>query len=93
VPYFVQFSSDVITDLFAPYCHRFAPFNSFPHGFISDRALLPANFCELGLHRFKLDLERFSFLSADIVNSLRAKVDQLGDARFVVPPSMFDLIA
>lgn len=85
IPYFVQLSTDVIQNLFEI---DFIINQVYPHGFIDKKAILPADFCELGIHRFKSDLERFSFIKQEIIQSLNAKVAELITLRLVFPPSL-----
>lgn len=88
---FVQPTEDVVRYLF----NVDAPINSnFPHGFISDEkaCILPANFCELGIARFKQDLQRLNFISDLIIDSLKMKIEKLKDKRLVLPPSLDYLI-
>jgi len=80
-PYFVQPSTDVIKLLFGLDYH----YNQiFPQGFIDEKAKLPADFCELGVNRFLKELEYFSVIKKEITNSLRKKINELGDYRLVV---------
>ena len=82
IPYFVQISTEVVVHLFRtsrPYPQ------SYPHGFVHRSAPLPAAFCCLGVKRFVEDLERFSFIKSDILQSLEQKALLLGDDRLVYP--------
>lgn len=56
VPYFVQLTRPVITDLFGGLAQDHGDFLNFPHGFIADRVVMPADFCEAGIVRFERDL-------------------------------------
>lgn len=88
---FVQTTEDVVRYLF----NVDVPINSnFSHGFISDEkaCILPANFCELGIARFKQDLQRLNFISDLIIDSLKMKIEKLKDKRLVLPPSLDYLI-
>jgi hypothetical protein len=66
----------------------------YPHGFISDEStdLLPADFCHLGIVRFRKDLDRFDFIRDEIIGSLKQKVKQYGDVRLVVPEPLGDIL-
>ena len=91
IPYFVQLTGEVARHLF----NIDVSINSnYPHGFISDKSTckLPANFCELGIERFKHDLQRFDFIRGLIIDSLVQKIDKLKDKRLVLPPSLEYLI-
>jgi hypothetical protein len=60
----------------------------YPHGFIDKKAVLPADFCELGVEQFQKDLELYSFFRNDIINSLHDKFAELGNADLVLPRSL-----
>lgn len=78
IPYFIQLSRDVINMVFfwrlgkdeydIGEWHQ-----AYPHGFIDDKCVLPADFCSLGLKRFLEDLNNFQAQSDDIMKSLRDK--------------------
>jgi len=90
IPYFVQFNTQVIKNLFS----KDVVFNQvYEHGFISKICLLPANYCELGLIQFEKDLETFNYLKDCILSSLFIKIKELGDIRLVVPPSLNKLVS
>lgn len=87
VPYFVQLDKQVISNLFK---REINIVNDFPHGFISDKKtlILPCDFCELGVERFKNDLYKFHYIKDAILKSLKRKIDKLGDKNLVYPPSL-----
>jgi len=89
IPYFVQLSTQVIKELFEI---DFKIDQSYPHGFIDEKALLPAAFCELGIQRFLSDLDKFSFIKEDIIDSLFKKVNDLKNQMLVLPPSLLYLL-
>ena len=89
IPYFVQLSTEVIKHLFKIE-YKFE--QAYPHGFIDKKAILPSNFNELGIERFKNDLEKFSFIKNEIISSLRNKIEELKDIRLVLPRSLFYLV-
>jgi hypothetical protein len=86
IPYFVQLTQEVIEDLFGAAIEDTSDFRCFPHGFISNTVVFPADFCELGLARFEADLMRFSYIKADILASLKRAMLKR-DAYEVYPPS------
>jgi len=88
IPYFVQLTPPVICQLLGDRVADTSPFKDFPHGFIADTVVFPADFCELGIARFERDLDRFSYIAADIIDSLANAVESKGDWRLVFPPSM-----
>ena len=83
IPYFIQMTFELQKLLFDTVCNVET---SYPHGFIDDAALLPAAYCELGIIRFKNDLEKFKLVYADIINSLKYKNKPLLE---ILPPSPY----
>jgi very-short-patch-repair endonuclease len=85
IPYFVQLTTETVQTLFGlvKEVHE-----DFPHGFIIKTVTLPADFCELGIELFKEDLARFQSIRTEIVQSLRNKVNDLGDFDLVLPRSL-----
>lgn len=86
IPYFVQLESRTISYLFG---FNYEYKQTYPHGFIDKNAILPADFCELGIERFIKDLQRFSFIKTEIIESLIAKS---ADIRTVIPQSLTSII-
>lgn len=89
IPYFVQVDSNTIKHIFNI---EYEWELEFPHGFIDNKALLPCDFCEIGVQKFKMDLETYSFATSAITDSLKNKVNELGDVDVVLPPSLQYLI-
>ena len=89
IPYFVQPSKIVIMNLFGI---AYDIKQIFPHGFISDRAILPAAYCELGINRFLDDLKRFHYIREDIINSIKEKIKILDNHDLVIPKSIAYLL-
>ena len=73
VPYFVQMDTRVMKHLFGEWIPNQFNLSNYPHGFIDDKAILPADFCSLGIKRFELDLEKFDFIRDEILESLKQK--------------------
>jgi hypothetical protein len=85
IPYFVQISALLIEKLF----NKGVKYQqTFPHGFISKTVIMPCDFCELGIKKFEMDLDKFSYAKTEIINSLKEKAIELGDKELVVPPSL-----
>lgn len=82
IPYFVQLSEQVIYNLFEIDIDYK---QNYPHGFIDKTCILPADFCSLGIEKFKNDLKRFHFISDEITKSLLNKIETYGDRRYVLP--------
>lgn len=75
VPYFVQVDTKTFSLIFkealAKEIKSFIFSNySYPQGFIDKKAMLPANYCYLGIQRFKASLEYFSTIEPEIYRSL-----------------------
>jgi hypothetical protein len=88
IPYFVQLDATTIAQLFGSLVTDRSAFKRFPHGFIAEKVVMPADFCELGVQRFSADLQRFATVAEDIAESLRAAEARLGDWRLVYPLSL-----
>lgn len=88
IPYFVQLDATTIGHLFCALVTDRSPFKSFPHGFIAEKVVMPADFCELGVQRFVADLQWFAAVAKEIAESLRAAEARLRDWRLVYPLSL-----
>jgi hypothetical protein len=73
IPYFVQLDKRVMSKLFGNLVENSFDYIKYPHGFIDPKAVLPADFCSLGIERFKSDLEKFDFIKDEILDSLKIK--------------------
>jgi len=83
IPYFIQLDSTMLLYYFGYYPNDF-PISTFPHGFISKVALLPADFCELGIKSYNNILCKIpNKVFADIVQSLDNLVVNGKDSREV----------
>jgi hypothetical protein len=86
IPYFVQMSSSTIKTLFDK---DITIEQTYPHGFIDDKCILPAAFCEMGLCRYKKDFDRFDYeVKMQILDSIQAKIIELGIKDLVLPWSL-----
>lgn len=89
IPYFVQMDETAILHYFDK---KLPSFNSYQHGFIDSKCMLPCDFCELGVKRFNKEiLELPQSLRYSIIQSLRNKIGTNGDPLLVVPPSMLSI--
>lgn len=88
IPYFIQLDELIIYKLFGNYTNNIASLSNFPHGFVSNKALLPANFCELGLARFLHELEFYSEIKETIINSLAIFALEKKEWALIIPPSI-----
>lgn len=50
IPYFIQLDRAGVNVYFCEYTKK--PFNDYPHGFIDSKAMLPAQFCSIGIQSF-----------------------------------------
>jgi hypothetical protein len=89
IPYFVQLTEPVIGLLFGELVKNCSPWKDFPHGFVDERVIFPADFCEIGVARFREDLSRFGSIRADIERSLERACVIKDDWRLVYPPSLY----
>ena len=89
IPYFVQLTTSLLQEIFGKEI-QFE--QKFPHGFIDPKATLPCDFCELGIEKFKKDLEKFKYHRDDIINSLKHKINEKGNTNVVIPQSLMYLI-
>lgn len=83
IPYFVQFTETIAKELFPNFEFDRSAYNLYPHGFIDSKVILPADFCSLGVYRFKKDMERFYYIADEIEQSLTAKIEILGNKQLV----------
>ena len=81
IPYFIQIDSTIIKDLFGV---DYIIDNPYPHGFIDDKALLPADFCSMGVDRFINDLNTYKNQKDDIIKSLHTQIINRGTADAVI---------
>lgn len=79
IPYFIQLCNNTQLFLFG----KFKPVPYYPHGFIDENCIMPADFCELGLSRFINDLEKFNYIKDEIIKSFDDK-----NINEVLPPSL-----
>ena len=70
IPYFIQLSRSTCKTMFNIDLNIE---QVYPHGFIDKKCILPADFCELGIERFKSDMSRFANEVEEIINSLKTK--------------------
>lgn len=89
IPYFIQMSSELIKMIF----NKDIKYEQkYPNGFIDKKAVLAADFCELGIELFKKDLEKFSYCKNEIIESLKIKVQEKNDIELVLPQSLKHLM-
>ena len=91
IPMFIQLTTQTIKELFNI---DFNYTQTYKHGFIANlkTLVLPADFCELGISKFKNDLERFKSAKNEIIDSLKVKIEKLGNIDLVLPPSLHYLV-
>lgn len=90
IPYFIQIDYFVFKLLFSKHTDRTTlpqlEFTDFPHGFITDKCFLPADFCNLGIQRFETEMVYTFYQQAvDVTRSLHNKAKNL-------PPLTVDYI-
>lgn len=86
IPYFVQLDSEVIEYYFKDLIQNKEKFNNYPHGFIDPKAMLPADFCELGQIKFLEFLENTNYTNFKkcIINNLKDLIFKSKDERLVI---------
>lgn len=89
IPYFIQWSKELILQEFNIVSDVK---QTYPHGFIDDKAMLPANFCELGIEKFQKDLNHFKFAKDSILKSIQDKIKHHKNKLLVIPPSFMNWI-
>ena len=89
IPYFIQITTPLLKDIFS----EDIQFDQrYPIGFNDKKAMLPADYCELGVELFKKDLERFDYHAEEIIQTLRDKIEEKGDIELVLPSSLIKAI-
>ena len=91
IPYFVQMNDCLLDHIFGKR-HGLTFSQVYKHGFIDKKAILPADYCELGIAQFKKDLETFSAFKSYIIQSLKNKITALGNIDLVLPSSLHYLV-
>ncbi len=88
VPYWVQLDREMARHWFGLEADIE---QSFPHGFITTK-LFPASFCELGVARFRRELEALpAAVRRAVVASLRDRVEEYG-VEYVLPTGLRELV-
>lgn len=81
IPYFLQIDDIIFQGVFQPNGadKNGYEMSRFPHGFISDNCVLPADFCTAGLMAFALQIHKDFWPARDsILLSLKNKTEELG---------------
>lgn len=77
IPYFVQLDRAGINYFFGKDISNFL---DYPHGFISDTCMLPADFNAMGINRYITELSEFpAEIRESIEFSLCVKAEELGE--------------
>jgi hypothetical protein len=88
VPYWVQLDDEMASHWFDIEAKIE---QSFPHGFVTTK-LFPASFCELGIARFRRELEALpSAVRNAVVKSLRSRIEEYG-IEYVLPTALRELV-
>ena len=66
-PYFIQLTEEIVEYYFGKNM-KFD--NSYKHGFVDKKAILPSDFCELGIERFMKELNFYNSISSKITTSI-----------------------
>lgn len=85
IPYWIQLNNETFLYYFNK---KISIEQNYRHGFVSDKAALPASFCELGINKFKLEFDALSEnIKFEIVKSLKEKIEKYGE-HYVLPTSL-----
>ena len=88
IPYWVQLTTETLRHYFDLEAEII---QDFPHGFITTK-VFPASFCELGVQRFRTEMDGLPIsVRAAVISSLRDRVKEYG-FKYVVPQSLGDLL-
>lgn len=83
IPYFIQLDERMLLHYFGDAGKNAIP-SEYHHGFISKVALLPADFCNLGIKRFHMILSLLPLeIDEEIITTLHSLVDNGRDPREV----------
>ena len=83
-PYWVQLTDETLRHYFGL---EGQVIQDFPHGFITTK-IFPASFCELGLQRFRRELDQLpQTVQSAVIASLRERAQEHG-REYVVPQSL-----
>ena len=89
IPYWVQLDTTTLSYYFGLTADIE---QDFPHGFITTK-VFPASFCEMGIARFRRELEALpGSVRAEVVASLRERAEEHG-VEYVVSSGLRDLLA
>lgn len=86
IPYFIQMDSNFFKNILNLELENLY---YYPNGFIDNKATLPAEFCGMGIQKYYSLIDSdgiFNYCYSDIYESIKNKIDFLGDARLVIPP-------
>jgi len=88
IPYWIQLTSETLVHYFGLTADIA---QDFPHGFITTK-IFPASFCELGLIRFKSELDSLpSQVKVAVVASLRDRTTEHG-VQYVLPTNLQNVL-
>lgn len=88
IPYWIQLDTKTLSHYFGLSA---VVDQNFPHGFITTK-LYPASFCEMGISRFRSDLEYLPTTVYDaVIRSLRDRASEHG-IEYVLPSSLQQLL-
>ena len=91
IPYFVQLDKEMIYLLFGV---TDSLVSSYEHGFIDSKAMLPAEFSELGTDRFIEEYKSLPYkVCMDILTSLKYKIDYLENRYLVANDTIYEMIS
>jgi len=85
IPYFLQIDDCLFSAVFKPagaICPDGVEMSNYPQGFILDTCVFPASYCQNGLLRFSLEMDReFWPYKDDIMATLDRHAERIGETR------------
>lgn len=92
IPYFVQWCNQLASLIMSTDINNIL--QTYPHGFINEKATLPADFCWLGLQRFIKDLDVHLYAKQEIINNLSLLISQRTDLNVneIIPAPLYNIL-
>lgn len=95
IPYFVQIDGNTYPAIFNKYREldeeitQFLKSYRYPHGFIDSKAMLPADYCSIGIQRFEFMIDYYSVVRDKIIKSLDNQITNGKDIFEVYPIGIY----
>ncbi len=89
IPYFVQWCTEIAQEL-DPNASKVE--QTYPHGFIDKKAILPADFCHMGLFKFLAALNLYPLSGDDVISNIFTLLDSAEYSELVIPRSTYNIM-